>query len=284
VRLAAATPEGGLRVCEALASARLEHIEARSLLQAAMGVTAAQLVAHPEQCLSAEQARRFREMTRRRRAGEPVAYLTGQREFYGLQFEVSPAVLIPRPETERLVELALERIAPESAAHALDLGTGSGAIALALAASRPRMRLTAVDASEEALAVARRNGARLLTEPARVRFLHSDWFSALGTQRFELIVSNPPYVAAGDPHLAQGDLRFEPRHALIAGTDGLACIRRIVEEASRHLMPGGTLLVEHGYDQAQACRVLLENAGFGDIFAERDLAGQARVAGGRLTG
>lgn len=272
-----------LTVGEALVAEGVERAEAGYLLRAATGASLAQLIAHPERRLDAAQARRFLELVRRRREGEPVAYLTGRREFYGLDFEVTPAVLIPRPETELVVELALQRLPEGKRARVLDLGTGSGAIGLAIAAIRPQVELVAVDASEEALAVARRNRERLVADRARVRLLRSDWFASLAQQRFDLIVSNSPYVADGDPHLGQGDLRFEPRHALVAGRDGLAAIRRIIEYSPQHLLPGGWLLLEHGYNQASACRALLEQAGFSELLEEPDLAGQPRVCGGRLT-
>jgi release factor glutamine methyltransferase len=272
-----------ITVSEALARAGLERAEAGYLLRAVTGANLAQLIAHPQRRLDASQSSRFAELARRRRQGEPIAYLVGRREFYGFDFEVSSAVLIPRPETELLVTLALQRVSDNAAARVLDLGTGSGAIGLAIAALRPQVRLVAVDLSEQALAVARRNCERLITDRGRVQLLHSDWFAALNGQRFDLIVANPPYVAAGDAHLREGDLRFEPREALIGGADGLESIRRIVSGAPRHLVPGGWLLLEHGYDQAGACRGLLEQAAFSRIVSESDLAGHPRVCGGRLT-
>lgn len=272
-----------LTVGDALVMAGIARAEAGYLLRAVTGANFAQLIAHPERRLDERQARVFVELVRRRRTGEPIAYLTGRREFYGLDFEVTPAVLIPRPETELLVELALER-APESAAfRVLDLGTGSGAIGLSIAALRPRVELVAVDISEEALAIASRNCGRLITDRSRIRLLSGDWFRCLGEDRFDLIVSNPPYVAEGDPHLGQGDVRFEPRQALLGGADGLEPIRRIVSGSPKHLAPGGWLVFEHGYDQAVACRALLEQAGFSELIEEADLAGQLRVCGGRLT-
>jgi release factor glutamine methyltransferase len=240
-----------------------------------------------------------------------VAYLTGSREFYGLDFKVTPAVLIPRPETETLVEAALERLPADAPSRVLDLGAGSGCVAIAIACRRPKARVTAVDASEAALALARENAQRLLgrcvgnppypplgkgggnSEGAAgappfekgglggICFVLSDWFSALGDERFDLVVANPPYVAEGDPHLGQGDLRFEPRSALAAGADGLDCIRRIVGDAPAHLAEAGWLLFEHGYDQARACRNLLQAAGLQDIGSFRDLAGIERVSGAR---
>ncbi|WP_072293984.1 peptide chain release factor N(5)-glutamine methyltransferase [Nitrosovibrio sp. Nv17] len=260
----------------------IEGIDARLLLQNVLGVAPAWLAAHPEHELTASQAQRLRRLVRRRARGEPVAYLVGEREFYGLRFQVTPAVLIPRPETELLVDLALERIPPGRACKVLDLGSGSGAIALTLARHRPLAEVTAVDISSDALVVARLNAARLAV--ANVRILQGDWFEGVAGESFHLIVSNPPYVADGDPHLARGDLRFEPRAALTqgAGADGLGCLRRISRLSARHLVEGGTLLLEHGYDQAGACRELLHGASFGDVCSWPDLAGIPRVSGGRL--
>jgi len=266
-------------VAEALAAAGIEPREARLLLAEASGFSQASVIAHPERELPAEVAARFEEMTARRRAGEPVAYILGRREFHGLSLAVGPAVLIPRPETELLVELALERLAPQASAAALELGTGSGAIALALKRRCPRAHVVAVEASAVALEFARRNGARLGLE---VEFRHGRWFGPCAGERFGLVVSNPPYVAEGDPHLAQGDLRFEPRAALVAGADGLDAIREIVSNAGAHLEPGGWLLLEHGFGQERAVRDLFSEAGLESISTWPDLAGIARVTGGRL--
>jgi release factor glutamine methyltransferase len=224
---------------------------------------------------AAEQA--FAALAERRRQGAPIAYILGVREFYGLEFGVTPAVLIPRPETELLVELALERIPEAAAARVLDLGTGSGAIAVALAHERRQARVTAVDVDYAALTVARANAKR---HGASVRFFCGDWFGALPGESFDLIASNPPYVAAADPHLAMGDVRFEPQRALVGGADGLDCIRAIVARAGAHLRPGGWLLFEHGYDQAEACRALLLAQGYKEVQSWPDLAGIARVSGG----
>ena len=235
----------------------IDPIDARALLRAALGVSDTHLVAHPEQPLTGQQRTRYLAWLERRRAGEPVAYLTGEREFYSLAFKVTPAVLIPRPETELLVEAALERVSAHVPFRVLDLGTGSGCVAVAIAKHRPGAQVTATEVSRGALAVARDNAAR---HGAGVEFLESDWFDALAGRRFDLIVSNPPYVAARDPHLSQGDSRFEPRAALVAGADGLSCIRLIIAQARAHLEPGGGLLFEHGHDQAARCRALLEQA------------------------
>jgi release factor glutamine methyltransferase len=222
-------------------------------------------------------AERYRHWLERRAAGEPIAYLTGACEFYGLEFRVTPAVLIPRPETELLVDLALERLPAAGRARVLDLGTGSGCIAVTLAHLRPQLEVWAADVSPAALEVARDNARRLL---APVRFRRSDWLAGQAGERFDLILANPPYVAAHDPHLSQGDLRFEPACALVAGEDGLDDIRRIVAAAPAHLAPGGWLLFEHGYDQARRCRALLAAAGFARVASWRDLAGIERVSGG----
>ena len=221
----------------------------------------------------------FEALLARRLRGEPVAYLFGEREFYGLEMEVSPAVLIPRPETELLVELSLELTATNPRAAVLELGTGSGAVAIALAHHRPTLPITATDVSSAALDVAARNGLRHGIN--HIRWQKSDWFAALGGQAFDLIVSNPPYVAEHDPHLEQGDLRFEPRGALVSGLDGINAIRILVAEAPAFLRPGGWLLFEHGYDQGERCRELLQRAGSSHVETRRDLAQLERVSLGR---
>lgn len=259
------------------AQAAIGRSEARLLLRQVLGCDEAWLIAHGEAPLSAAQAAQYRGLCARRIAGEPVAYISGSREFYGREFAVNPAVLIPRPETELLVELALARL-PQGA-RVLDLGTGSGCIGITLAAERADLQVLLVDASTAALEVARGNAQRWA--PANTTLLASNWYAAVGEERYDLIISNPPYVAEGDAHLAQGDLRFEPRSALAAGDDGLADIRYIIAGARNHLLPGGWLLFEHGYDQAEACAVLLDAAGFCERVAERDLAGIVRVSGGR---
>lgn len=255
------------------------RLEAQYLLQHVLGKPRAWLLAYPETTLTPQQQANYDSLLQRRLQGEPVAYILGEREFFGLNFRVTPATLIPRPETELLVELALQRIPPSGMCRVLDLGAGSGAIALSLAHGRPGIQVAAVDASLEALKVARENAVRL--DIRNATFVHSDWYAALGQQRFHLIVSNPPYVAAGDAHLCQGDLRFEPATALASGADGLDDIRRIVAGAGAHLEPGGWLLLEHGYDQAPAVRELLRRAGFAEVFSAADLAGIERVSGGK---
>ncbi len=269
---------------DALQTAGLDRREARLLLAAASGIPEARFVAHPEHELDESSRSRFEAWTARRKQGEPIAYLTGWREFYGLTLAVTPAVLIPRHESELLVERALERLAAQATQHAcrvLDLGTGSGALALAIKRECPSARLCAVDASRPALAVARGNALRLRLD---VDWREGHWYSAVPGACFDVIVSNPPYVALGDPHLAQGDLRFEPTAALIGGTDGLAAIRDIVRDAPAHLRPGGWLFLEHGYDQAVAVRACLQAADFEEIATWRDLAGHLRVSGGRFGG
>ena len=266
-------------IAAALRTAGIDPADGRALLRAALGVDDAHFAAHPEQILTGEQADRFAEWLRRRRAGEPVAYITGEREFYSLAFKVTPAVLIPRPETELLVEFALERVAAAAPADVLDLGTGCGCVAVAIAKHRPRARVTATDVSPKALAIARGNATR---HSASVETIESEWLKALAGRRFDLIVANPPYVAEGDPHLKEGDVRFEPRAALVGGTDGLACIRIIVADSRAHLASGGWLFMEHGHDQAARCRALLQGHGYQDVISRRDLAGIERASGGRV--
>lgn len=255
------------------------RLDAEWLLAAALGKPASYLRTWPEREVPAEVAGRFAADLARRRAGEPVAYILGRQGFWSLELEVAPATLIPRPDTELLVETALELL-PASDAAVLDLGTGTGAIALALAAERPAWRLTGVDRVAEAVELAERNRRRLGLGNAT--FLQSDWFSALDGRRFELIASNPPYIAADDPHLVLGDLRFEPASALVAGADGLDDIRRIVAAAPDHLAAGGWLLLEHGFEQAAAVRALLAAGGFVEVHSRRDLGGHERISLGRL--
>jgi len=243
----------------------------------ALAKSSAWLIAHADEPVSVECEAALAALLERRGRGEPMAYILGEREFYGLEFQVTPAVLIPRPETELLVELALVRIPAGAAVRVLDLGTGSGAIAIALAKERGEAQLTAVDVDYAALGVARENARR---HRVRVRFFCGDWFGALSGETFDLIVANPPYVAAGDPHLASGDVRFEPQRALAGGADGLDCIRAIVASAKPHLRRDAWLLIEHGYDQADACRALLEAQGYMEVQSWPDLAGILRVSGG----
>jgi len=264
-------------MAQLIAQSGLPPLEARMLLERTLGKTRAWLIAHADETASTEAEQAFALLAARRRDGEPIAYILGEREFYGLDFKVAPVVLIPRPETELLLELALARIPGNTAARVLDLGTGSGAIAVALAKERPQARLTAVDVDYAALSIARANAKR---HGVSVRFFCGDWFGALPGESFDLIVSNPPYVAAGDPHLELGDLRFEPQRALLGGADGLDCIRAIIAKAGAHLLPGAWLLIEHGYDQAGACRALLNAAQYRQGQTWPDLAGIPRVSGG----
>lgn len=273
---------GAPTIREALDAAQqvTDRIEARVLLREVLNQSDAYLLAHDDELLTAEQAQQYVALVVRRVAGEPIAYITGRREFHGREFKVTPAVLIPRPETELLVELALQRL-PVGASHrVLDLGAGSGCIGITIATERPQVQVTLVDASEAALEIAHANATQWA--PANTTLLHSDWYSAVAAERYDLIVANPPYVAEGDAHLQQGDLRFEPRSALASGVDGLSDLQRIIARAPQHLRAGGWLLLEHGFDQAIACAWLLEAAGFQDNFNAPDLAGIPRVSGGRL--
>lgn len=288
-------------VRRALVQASLAPIDAQVLLAHVLNRDRAWLLAHPTEPLRAQEAEAFFRLAKRRRDGEPVAYLVGEREFFGLALAVDRSVLIPRPETETLVECALRRL-PRRAVRVLDLGTGSGAIALALARERADARVVATDVSPWALAIARSNAERLALR--NVEFLQADWYEAptdagpvaasvgpdgdvdgdpLLREPFDMIVSNPPYVAQGDPHLREGDVRHEPISALASGADGLAALRIIVAGAPRRLARRGVLVVEHGYDQADSVRTLLEQAGFVELESLRDLAGIPRVAAGRLS-
>lgn len=255
------------------------RIEAQMLLGTALAVSRAWMIANAQKTLTQADENRFRALLQRRLQGEPVAYILGHREFYGLDFIVGPDVLIPRPDTETLVEAALQRIPAQSPYRILDLGTGSGAIAIAIAHHRPHAAVIAVDRSETSLAIARQNAGLLKTD--NLQLIQSDWFSALPNARYDIIVSNPPYIPENDPHLSQGDLRFEPGSALASGPDGLNDIRRIVEQSPHHLEAGGWLLLEHGYDQAEKVAELLRARGFTEIGHAADLAGIQRVTFGR---
>jgi len=255
--------------------------EAVLLLRHVLGVSDAWLIAHPDDLVDVVQAAAFQALVERRARGEPVAYLTGTRGFHALELQVTPDVLIPRPETELLVDCALQRIPEDMEWAVADLGTGSGAIALAIAKARPRAKVVATDASGAALAVARANADRLALR--NVQFAHGDWCAALGDARFDLIVSNPPYIAESDAHLREGDLRFEPAAALASGSDGLDAIRIIVRDARAHLRDGRWLLFEHGFDQGPAVRELLAAHDYTEVFTQRDLEARERVSGGRLS-
>lgn len=264
----------GITIGTVLTKPPLEPLEARILLSHGLRLSRVQLITQSERALTEEEANSVSALFERRIGGEPIAYIIGEREFYGLMLDTTPDVLIPRPETELLVELALERVADDG--RVLDMGTGSGAIAIAIAHALPDASVTALDISEAALAIARRNAAR---HDAKVSFLQSDWYSTLTTQQFDIIVANPPYIVAADPHLSQGDLRFEPIDALTDHADGLAALRIITDGASLHLAHGGWLLMEHGYDQAPAVRALLNGQGFREVQSWKDLAGIERISG-----
>lgn len=257
------------------------RLDAELLLAHVLGKPRSYLRTWPEREPDAAQCEAFDGYLQRRRGGEPVAYILGRQGFWSLDLEVAPHTLIPRPDTELLVETALQLL-PATVAQALDLGTGSGAIALALASERPAWQVSGVDRVAEAVALAERNARQLRL--GNVRFQQSHWFAALAGQRFDLIVSNPPYIRAGDPHLARGDVRFEPDSALVAGDDGLDDIRQIITQAPVHLKDGGWLLLEHGYDQAEAVRGLLADSGFESVQSRHDYGGHERISLGRLNG
>lgn len=255
------------------------RLDAELLLAHVLGKSRSYLHTWPERELETEQLERYLAAIVRRQAGEPVAYILGQQGFWSLDLEVASHTLIPRPDTELLVETVLALL-PATPAALLDLGTGTGAIALALASERPAWLLTGVDRVPDAVALAERNRARL--NLANASFVASHWFSALAGQRYQLIVSNPPYIAADDRHLAEGDVRFEPSSALVAGADGLDDIRLIIAQAPEYLEAGGWLLLEHGFDQAAAVRELLSARGFSTVESRRDLGGHERISLGRF--
>ena len=277
-----------------LRSCGLPWLEARMLAEPALGVDSVYVASNLRTAVSATAIAALQALATRRQAGEPIAYILGEREFYGRRFTVAPAVLIPRPETELLCEAVLERLSGADCpkgASVLDLGTGSGAIAVTLACERPDLHVTAVDASAAALRVAEANAARWIVSgrasegpngPAasRVRLLESDWFAALAGERFDFIVSNPPYIAEQDAHLNQGDLRYEPRMALAGGQDGMTAIEHIARHALAHLNPNGWLLFEHGWTQGEQSRQALSTNGFGDVTTIRDLNDRERVSYG----
>ena len=254
--------------------------EANLLIQGVLNVNRAWLISHGKVVLEAKQQEAFEALLQRRLNGEPMAYILGFREFYGLQLKTTPATLIPRPDTETLVEAALAKIHQNSNLDVLDLGTGTGAVALAIAKNRPNCKVIAVDASSGALSVASENAQFLNLE--NVLLLESNWFSNLQNEKFDVIVSNPPYIAQDDEHLKQGDLRFEPISALASGKDGLDDIRKIVQDAPHYLKPNGWLMLEHGYDQAEAVAALLSERGFSQINHAKDIAGTLRVTFGAI--
>jgi len=267
----------GTTLAEVLKASPLDAVDARILVMHGLRLSRTQLITQDRRALSMDEAPLLTALFQRRIHGEPIAYITGEREFFGLPFHVTPDVLIPRPETELLVELALDRL-PQSGT-VLDMGTGSGAIPVAIAHTRRDATVTAIDVSEAALSIARGNASR---NNVRVEFLRSDWYGALLNRSFDVIASNPPYIVAGDSHLSQGDLRYEPVDALTDHADGLSALRIIVDGAPAHLARGGWLLLEHGYDQAEAVRNLLAASGFVDVQSWKDLAGIDRVSGGKL--
>ena len=254
-------------------------LEAQVLLGHALNQPRAYLLAHADVVLSNSNQAQYEALLTRRERGEPIAYILGEREFFGLTFRVTPDVLIPRPDTECLVTLALALMPEEATWEVLDLGTGSGAIAIAIATQRPKARVAAIDQSVEALLVAKDNALRL--RASNLEFLQGDWFAPLATgARFDLIVGNPPYIAEHDPHLSQGDLRFEPKAALASGREGLDAIRAIASKAAHHLTSTGCLLLEHGFEQGETCRKIFTEYGFQKTSTHRDLAGLERVTTG----
>lgn len=269
----------GATVADALSAVRgrVVAFEARLLLREALAIDAAALAAHPERRLGAPEVARFEAWIRAREQGRPIAYILGYREFYGRRFAVSPAVLIPRPETELLVDLALARCDSHSNPKVLDLGTGSGAIAITIQCERPAARVVAVESCGAALELARANAAALAAE---VTITQGSWFASLPAEKFDVIVANPPYVANQDPHLQAGDLCHEPLMALVAGPLGTEALEVIIRSAPAYLGRAGWLLVEHGFDQAVHCRALLHDAGFDSVRSWQDLAGLDRVSGG----
>lgn len=257
------------------------RLDAELLLEHVTGLGRTQFRAAPERELPVQAAWSFQQLVKRRMQGEPIAYIRGQQEFWSLLFEVTPAVLIPRPETELVVERALVHIDTNASSRILDLGTGSGAIALSIANERPRTQVTATDLSKDALTIATRNAARL--QIGRIQFVNGNWFGALDDEsRFDVIVSNPPYIAADDPALHPQVRRYEPNAALIPGPSGYEALRTIVAGASRHLVNGGWLILEHGWKQSPYVRDLLVRSGFAHVRSHADLAGHERVTEGQL--
>ena len=254
-------------------------LEAQLLLQHLLNVNRAWLIAHANDTLQTNIHEDFEALLNRRLLGEPIAYILGYREFYGLQLKVTPDTLIPRPDTETLVEAVLAKVLPDQTAHILDLGTGTGAIALAIASNRPQAQVTAIDASQAALDVAIENATSL--NISNVRFILSDWFAAINNEKFDVIVSNPPYIETSDAHLSQGDLRFEPITALASGKDGLNDIQKIIESCLIHLKAQGWLMLEHGYNQAEQVADLMAQAGLVSIETIKDFGGNHRVTIGK---
>lgn len=280
----ASSPLPVLTYTDALTLASRGHalaaIDARLLLRHVTGATVAQIVSYPGRQLGPIDRMRFESLVARRASGEPIAYLLGEREFYSRTFAVTPGVLIPRPETEGLVDAALARLPAEGSPSIVDLGTGSGCVGITLALEHPRARVLAIDASIDAITVAQRNAQTLAC--GNIDFVIGDWLQGIDGHALAMVVANPPYIAAADFHLGQGDLRFEPRAALSPGDDALAAIRDIIGQAPAALAPGGWLILEHGHDQGADVRRLLITQGFAEVFTDRDLAGHDRITGGRL--
>ena len=273
--------QGSQKLVDAIGLAHAEaSLEINLLLQHLLQVNRAWLISHDRDVLTDDQQQDFYALLQRRLAGEPIAYILGVREFYGLTLKVTPATLIPRPDSETLVEAALQKISVDVAWDILDLGTGTGAVALAIAKHRPKCHVIGVDASAEALVVAIENAQNL--DLKNLSLIKSNWFSDLAAEKFDVIVSNPPYIAEADCHLTQGDLRFEPRSALASGFDGLDDIRLIIQQAPNYLKPNGWLMLEHGYDQAHSVAALLKEHGFSQIDHAQDLAGILRVTFGSI--
>jgi release factor glutamine methyltransferase len=272
------------QISHALKQARSRYpeipaLEIRLLLQHLLKVDRAWLISHENNVLEASIHAEFQALLKRRSSGEPLAYIVGYREFYGLKLKVTPDTLIPRADTETLVEAALEKTGKQKCCRILDLGTGSGAIALAVARHRPQAHVLAVDVSEKALNVAYENAQ--MQNINNITFLQSDWFDALKGELFDVMVSNPPYIEENDPHLHQADLRFEPITALVSGKDGLKDLQVIIDSAKDHLKPYGWLMLEHGYNQARAVANLMREAGFAEVAHKYDLAGIERVTLGQ---
>ncbi|MEK8021059.1 MAG: peptide chain release factor N(5)-glutamine methyltransferase [Candidatus Parabeggiatoa sp.] len=268
-----------LKAVKKLSHSDTKHLDAEILLSHVLEVRRSYLYAWPEKILTAKQIEQFQALLLRRIQGEPIAYLTGHKAFWSLDLQVTEKTLIPRPETELLVEQALARLPLHETGQVIDLGTGSGAIALAIAEERPQIKMLATDHDTATLSVAQNNAQRLGLH--QVKFLISDWYTALGDIKATLIVSNPPYIAAHDPHLSQGDVQYEPLRALIGGEDGLTAIRTIIAQSFSHLVIGGWLLLEQGYDQAEQVQALFKEHHYDNITSYSDLAGLPRVTGGQ---
>ena len=263
-----------------LATPSLPRAEVRRLVSHVLQRNSAWLVAHDDETPSPEAQQRIEALAARRAAGEPMAYLLGERDFFGRTFRSTPAALIPRPETEHLVETVLTLVESFAEVTILDVGTGTGCIAITLALERPNAQITALDVSPDALELARENAVNLSAN--NVQFIQSNWFGAVATDaKFDLMVSNPPYIVPGDAHLTQGDLRFEPAVALVDSVDGLESYRQLASGAKNHLRHRGWLVVEHGYDQGESVPALLRNSGFSNVSTRLDLAGLTRVTAGR---